>query len=132
MEPHQSDPALDFSSEQNSTPSLSSGPDAVDSDEPDRLLDIPPGPLSMSFEEQLNLFELLEGVPKPKPSPAFDESVNGFPGDIQPLKDGVYEMLEVMSLLNGVGIPCCAVAEPALCYYGAERCIDVRSSVLYF
>ena len=86
----------------------------------------------MSFEEQLKLFELPDEAPKPKPSPAFDESVNGLSGDIQPLKGGLYEMLELVSLLNGVGIPCCAVAEPALCYYGAERCIDVRSSVLYF
>jgi hypothetical protein len=54
------------------------------------------------------------------------ETVVGYPGDKGAENDGVKEILEVVSLLEEAGIPCCITDVVALQYYGASR---VRSSV---
>ncbi|KAH9874916.1 hypothetical protein J1614_004404 [Plenodomus biglobosus] len=54
-------------------------------------------------------------------SPLGDESVQGYPGDVQPRLYGIREIRVVVEILEGAGIPCCMVSEPALIYYGTKR-----------
>lgn len=54
------------------------------------------------------------------------EIVAGYLGDKGAENEGVKEILEVVSLLEEAGIPCCNTDVMAVQYYGASR---VRSSV---
>jgi hypothetical protein len=63
-------------------------------------------------------------------SPTFDESVVGFPEDRHLTRSGIVEILAVIHLLETAGIPCCAVAESALIYYGTGRLRNV-SCIIY-
>lgn len=92
----------------------------------DRAQECRPQPERLTEEEVWAALTIPEGDPVPEMSPAFDESVIGFPEDIQPKKKGVAEILEVVSLLGEAKIPCCVVAEAALIYYGAARTMRVK------
>ena len=50
-----------------------------------------------------------------------DESVQSYFTDRQPLQGGVNDILKIVTMLEGAGIPCCLVAELALIYYGTGR-----------
>lgn len=71
---------------------------------------------------------ITEGGPVRDMPAIFDESVIGFPSDIRPGRQGVKEMLEVISILKDTEVPCCAIAEAALIYFGAARLMDVNIS----
>jgi hypothetical protein len=60
-------------------------------------------------------------------SPLSDESVQGYPSDRLPRKEGVEEILGVVKMLENAGASCCMVAEPALIYYGTGRVKTVCS-----
>ena len=64
-------------------------------------------------------------------SPLSDESVQGYLNDNTPCANGVREICDVVQILEGAGIPCCMVAEPALIYYGTGR-VMVASTTFYF
>jgi hypothetical protein len=53
--------------------------------------------------------------------PIGDESVQGYATDQEPVQGGVKDILKVVRMLEGAGVPCCMVAEPALIYYGTGR-----------
>lgn len=55
----------------------------------------------------------------------FDESVQGFPSDVEPDSLGADLMATVVSLLRQADIPCCFAREAALIYYGALRNMTV-------
>lgn len=59
-------------------------------------------------------------------SPLGDESVQGYPGDVEPRSHGVHEIRDVVEILEGVEISCCMISEPALIYYGTGRLMMVR------
>lgn len=59
-------------------------------------------------------------------SPIGHESVQGYPGDVKPRSHGVREIRGVVEILEGAGIPCCMVSEPALIYYGTGRLMMAR------
>jgi hypothetical protein len=59
-------------------------------------------------------------------SPFGDESVQGYPTDEAPKRNGVKEIKEVVDILSEANIPCCMVAESALIYYGTTRIMHVR------
>jgi hypothetical protein len=61
-----------------------------------------------------------------------DVSVQGYPNDRTPQNSGVGEILGVVQILEGAGIPCCMVAEPALIYYGTGRVMVVSTTVFYW
>jgi hypothetical protein len=58
-------------------------------------------------------------------SPFGDESVQGYPSDEAPKRNGVEEIKEVVDILSAAKIPCCVVAENALIYYGTTRIMHV-------
>lgn len=62
-------------------------------------------------------------------SPLGDVSVQGYPNDRTPQHNGVSEILGVVQILEGAGIPCCMVAEPALIYYGTGRVMVASTTV---
>lgn len=76
-----------------------------------------------NIEEVMSTF-VPEGEPMGRFPAIFDESVIGFAGDIRLARQGVKEMLEVVSILKDIHIPCCAIAEAALIYFGAARLMD--------
>jgi hypothetical protein len=53
-------------------------------------------------------------------------SVQGYPGDERPAKNGINEIASIVRVLNTGKIPCCLVNEPALIYYGAGRVMSVQ------
>lgn len=62
-------------------------------------------------------------------SPAFDESVIGYPEDHYAERGGVNEILEVVAALKKKNIPSCLVAEAALQYFGAGRIKHVSEQI---
>lgn len=62
-------------------------------------------------------------------SPLSDESVQGYTNDKTPYSNGVGEIRDAVQILEGAGIPCCMVAEPALIYYGTGRIMTVSTNI---
>lgn len=89
-----------------------------------------PSPIKPSNIEEVMSTFVPEGEPMGRFPAIFDESVIGFAGDIRPARQGVKEMLEVVSILKDIHIPCCAIAEAALIYFGAARLMDVSTPYL--
>ena len=59
-------------------------------------------------------------------SPLNSESVQGYPTDKIPGRDGISEIKEITDWLWDSGILCCLVGEAALIYYGARRVLHVH------
>ena len=53
-------------------------------------------------------------------------------GDEEASEHGVPEILEVVAILKEAGIPCCAVCNCALIYYGAKRIRFVGDYPFFF
>lgn len=61
-------------------------------------------------------------------SPLGDESVQGYPGGVEPDSHGAREIRGVVEILEGAGIPCCMDSEPALINQGLRPCVYQPSS----
>ena len=57
-------------------------------------------------------------------SSILDEDLVGFADDVKPVHEDV---VRIIAILEGAGIPCCFVEEYALTYYGSGRIQNVRS-----